>query len=118
MPLSTLRRRFAIAVPQAVTRQGVSRNERSADAGVLGYTTECSPSRLINRIIPENSHTDDPLLWTWSGITFDLMTQIAAFLTVSLGLFVVFSFVLYFNMTLNVVIVPAGTSLRSELHRS
>jgi len=39
-------------------------------------------------------------VWTWSGISFDLMTQIAAFLTVSLGLFVVFSFVLYFNMTL------------------
>lgn len=40
------------------------------------------------------------VFWTWSGITFDLMTQIAAFLTVSLGLFVVFSCVLYFNMTL------------------
>ena len=40
------------------------------------------------------------VIWTWSGITFDLMTQIAAFLTVSLGLFVVFSCVLYFNMTL------------------
>ena len=40
------------------------------------------------------------VVWTWSGITFDLITQIAAFLTVSLGLFVVFSCVLYFNMTL------------------
>ena len=40
------------------------------------------------------------IVWTWSGITFDLMTQIAAFMTVSLGLFVVFSCVLYFNMTL------------------
>jgi hypothetical protein len=40
------------------------------------------------------------VFWTWSGITFDLMTQIAAFLTVSLGLFVTFSCVLYFNMTL------------------
>ena len=40
------------------------------------------------------------IVWTWSGITFDLMTQIAAFLTVSLGLFVTFSCVLYFNMTL------------------
>lgn len=40
------------------------------------------------------------VVWTWSGLTFDLMTQIAAFLTVSLGLFIVFSCVLYFNMTL------------------
>lgn len=40
------------------------------------------------------------VFWTWSGITFDLMTQIAAFLTVSLGLFLTFSCVLYFNMTL------------------
>ncbi len=40
------------------------------------------------------------VVWTWSGITFDLMTQIAAFLTVSLGLFIVFSCVLFFNMTL------------------
>jgi len=40
------------------------------------------------------------IVWTWLDVTFDLMTQIAAFLTVSLGLFVVFSCVLYFNMTL------------------
>ena len=38
--------------------------------------------------------------WTWSEVTFDLMTQIAAFLTVSLGLFAVFCCVLYFNMAL------------------
>ena len=38
--------------------------------------------------------------WTWSGVTFDLMTQIGAFLTLNLGLFVVFSCVLYFNITL------------------
>lgn len=38
--------------------------------------------------------------WTWSGVTFDVMTQISAFLTLSLGLFVVFSCVLYFNITL------------------
>ncbi len=40
------------------------------------------------------------IVWTWSGITFDLMTQIAAFLTLGVGLFVVFSCVLYFNMSL------------------
>jgi len=40
------------------------------------------------------------LAWTWSGITFKLMIQTSAFLTLSLGLFVVFSCVLYFNMTL------------------
>ena len=40
------------------------------------------------------------IAWTWSGVTFDLMTQICAFLTASLGLFVVFSCVLYFNFTL------------------
>ena len=40
------------------------------------------------------------IAWTWSGVSFDLMVQIGAFLALSLGLFVVFSCVLYFNMTL------------------
>ena len=40
------------------------------------------------------------VVWTWSGVTFDLLTQTGAFLTVSLGLLVVFSCVLYLNMTL------------------
>ena len=37
---------------------------------------------------------------TWSGMSFDTMVQIAAFLGLSIGLFVVFCCVLYFNMTL------------------
>ena len=40
------------------------------------------------------------LVWTWSGLSFDLMTQIGSFLTLSLGLFLVFSCILYFNLTL------------------
>ena len=40
------------------------------------------------------------IVWTWSGISFDLMVQVGAFLNLSVGLFIVFSCVLYFNMTL------------------
>jgi hypothetical protein len=40
------------------------------------------------------------LAWTWSGVTFDLIVQISAFLTLSLGLFMIFSCALYFNLTL------------------
>jgi len=40
------------------------------------------------------------IVWTWSGVSFDLMVQIAAFLALSVGLFVVFSCILYFNVTL------------------
>ena len=40
------------------------------------------------------------LYWTWSDVTFDAMAQIGAFITLSLGLCVLFSCVLYFNMTL------------------
>jgi len=40
------------------------------------------------------------IAWTWSGTTFDLVTQVSAFLTLNLGLFLVFSCVLYFNFTL------------------
>ena len=40
------------------------------------------------------------IVWTWSDISFDLMVQIGAFLALSVGLFVVFSCSLYFNVTL------------------
>ena len=40
------------------------------------------------------------VIWTWSGISFNLMVQVGAFLNLSVGLFVVFCFVLYFNVTL------------------
>ncbi len=38
--------------------------------------------------------------WTRSGTTFDPVTQVSAFLTLNLGLFLVFSCVLYFNFSL------------------
>ena len=40
------------------------------------------------------------IAWTWSGISFDLMVQVGAFLNLSVGLFIVFCCVLYFNVTL------------------
>ena len=40
------------------------------------------------------------IVWTWSDISFDLMVQVGAFLALSVGLFVVFSCSLYFNVTL------------------
>ena len=38
--------------------------------------------------------------WTWSDVSFDTMVQVGVFLTLSVGLFVVFSCVLWFNVRL------------------
>jgi hypothetical protein len=40
------------------------------------------------------------LVWTWTGVTFDVLTQIGAFATANLGLCVVTFCALYFNATL------------------
>ena len=40
------------------------------------------------------------LIWIWNGITFDLMTQIGAFLTLNLGVGIVCLAAVYFNATL------------------
>ena len=40
------------------------------------------------------------LLWIWTGVSFDLLTQIGAFLTLSLGLGIVCLAAVYFNATL------------------
>lgn len=48
------------------------------------------------------------LVWTWSGLSFDILTQIGAFVTASLGLFIVFTCVLYLNVTLPRLYRPRG----------
>tara|TARA_R110002095_G_scaffold204266_2_gene186858 strand:- start:2745 stop:4223 length:1479 start_codon:yes stop_codon:yes gene_type:complete len=45
--------------------------------------------------------------WTWSGTSFDIVTQFSAFLTLNLGLFLVFSCVLYFNFNLPALYRPS-----------
>lgn len=40
------------------------------------------------------------LAWIWTGITFDLLTQIGAFVTLSLGVGIVSAAAVYFNATL------------------
>jgi hypothetical protein len=81
------------SVPEAITRVTYD------FLGAIWPRFEQFPIRRLKGIIVSGCFAFS-IVWTWSGITFDLMTQIAAFLTVSLGLFVVFSCVLYFNMTL------------------
>ena len=46
------------------------------------------------------------LIWIWTGLTFNLLTQIAAFLTANLGLSVVCICVVYFNWTLPALYRP------------
>jgi hypothetical protein len=80
-------------VPEAVTR--VTHEYLSA---VWPRFRDFSTQKLKYILIPWLFVTS--LAWTWSGVSFDLMVQIGAFLTLSLGLFVVFSCVLYFNVAL------------------
>jgi hypothetical protein len=81
------------SIPEAITQ--VTHDFLSA----IWPRFELLPIRRLKYIIVSGCFASS-VMWTWSEVTFDLMTQIAAFMTVSLGLFVVFSCVLYLNMTL------------------
>lgn len=86
-------------VPEAITR--VSHSFLCA----IWPRFESFPRRRLHMLIVAWFFLTS-LIWIWTGVTFNLLTQIAAFLTANLGLSVVCICVVYFNWTLPALYRP------------
>ncbi len=81
------------SVPEAITR--VAHEFLSA----IWPRFESFPRRRLQAMIVSWFFLTS-MIWTWTGMTFNLLTQIAAFLTANLGVSIICICVVYFNATL------------------